>query len=300
MGSRNRDRVEDVRGVVAAGMPGYRVDSVVFLGEGEDNSVHEVNGELIVRFSKEPDPRSRAAKVSGEARLLAAVAGVSPVPVPEPAFTVAEQGCLGYFKLPGLALIDVPLPHRSAQGTSVAAVLGELLGGLHGVPVDSVAELVTPDDQPKALWLDEARETYAAVAERVPEAHRAALRAFLDAPPPADGHPLVFSHNDLGIEHVLIDPDTWEVTGVIDWSDAAIVDPAYDFGLILRDLGPDALHRALRGYPAGAHEVEAIGERAAFYARCAVLEDMAYGIETGRHIYLDKSLAALRWLCPTR
>jgi aminoglycoside phosphotransferase (APT) family kinase protein len=42
----------------------------------------------------------------------------------------------------------------------------------------------------------------------------------------------VFSHNDLGIEHVLIDPGTWTVTGIIDWSDAAIVDPAIDFGLL--------------------------------------------------------------------
>jgi len=30
------------------------------------------------------------------------------------------------------------------------------------------------------------------------------------------------------------------VTGIIDWSDAAIVDPAHDFGLLHRDLGPAA------------------------------------------------------------
>ncbi len=55
---------------------------------------------------------------------------------------------------------------------------------------------------------------------------------------------------------MLVDPDTWEVTGIIDWSDAAIVDPAYDFGLLYRDLGPRARRRA----------------------------------------YVDKSLAALEWL----
>lgn len=89
------------------------------------------------------------------------------------------------------------------------------------------------------------------------------------------------------------------MTGVIDWTDAAIVDPAYDFGLIHRDLGPAAVHRALRAYPADARETEAIAERAIFYARCALLEDLAYGLETGRRTYLDKSLAALRWLYPT-
>nr|MDQ2816329.1 phosphotransferase [Actinomycetota bacterium] len=103
-----------------------------------------------------------------------------------------------------------------------------MLTALHGVPLDRMAELVDTDDQPKALWLREAAEVYATLAPRVPMVHRAAVEAFLDAPPLADGHALAFSHNDLGIEHVLIDPVTWTVTGVIDWSDAAIVDPAYD------------------------------------------------------------------------
>ncbi|MEU6810561.1 phosphotransferase [Streptomyces sp. NPDC046831] len=297
MGSKGRDRAGDVCGVVATHLPAYRIDSVVHLGEGEDNTAYEVNGELILRFRKEPDAQVRAAKVNDEARLLAAVASISPLPIPEPAFTVAEQGCLAYFKLPGLPLIDLPLPQRSTHGTSIAAVLGELLTALHGVPLDQMAELVDTDDQPNELWLREAAETYGALAPRVPKAHRPAVEAFLDTPPPADGRTLVFSHNDLGIEHVLIDPVTCAVTGVIDWSDAAIVDPACDFGLLYRDLGPEAARLALRNYPAGTRE---IGARAAFYARCSVLEDMAYGIETGHLKYLDKSLTALKWLFPTQ
>jgi len=51
----------------------------------------------------------------------------------------------------------------------------------------------------------------------------------------------VFSHNDLGIEHVLGTPATAAVTGVIDWGDAALIDPACDFGLLYRDLGAAAL-----------------------------------------------------------
>ncbi|WP_218004204.1 hypothetical protein [Nocardia araoensis] len=79
---RDDDRAMGVRDVVAAQLPGYRIDSVVLLGEGEDNVAYEVNGELIVRFSKEPDPDSRAARVIEEAGLLAAVADISPLPVP--------------------------------------------------------------------------------------------------------------------------------------------------------------------------------------------------------------------------
>jgi len=82
-------------------------------------------------------------------------------------------------------------------------------------------------------------------------------------------------------------------------SDAAIADPAYDFGLLHRDLGPTALDLALRGYGAGVHEADEIKARADFYARCSVLEDMAYGLQDGHAKYLDKCLPALNWLFPT-
>ena len=298
MGSGSSDHAGDVRNVVAMHLPDYRIDSVVLLGKGEDNIAYEVNGELIVRFSKEPDPVSRAADVNGEVRLLAAVAGISPLPVPEPSFTAAEQGCLAYFKLPGRPLIDLSLPQRAAHDAMIGARLGELLTALHEVPVGQMAQLVDVDDQPTTAWLGEAADTYAMIAANMPMVHRPAIEAFLDEPPPADGYTLAFSHNDLGIEHVLIDPAAWTVTGVIDWSDAAICDPAYDFGLLYRDLGAAALHSALRSYRTDAYQIEAIGARAAFYARCSVLEDMAYGIETGQDNYLDKSIAALKWLYP--
>jgi aminoglycoside phosphotransferase (APT) family kinase protein len=155
-----------------------------------------------------------------------------------------------------------------------------------------------PPEVMEALWLREAAETYATVAEKVPLVHRPAVEAFLDAPPPADRYALAFSHNDLGIEHVLIDPVAWKVTGVIDWSDAAIVDPAHDFGLLYRDLGPAALDLALHSYRTDVHDLEAISARAAFYARCTVLEDIAYGIQTEQDKYLNKSLTTLKWLYP--
>jgi aminoglycoside phosphotransferase (APT) family kinase protein len=118
----------------------------------------------------------------------------------------------------------------------------------------------------------------------------------LDAAPPNDGCVPTFSHNDLGIEHVLIDPATWTVTGIIDWSDAAVVDPACDFGLLHRDLGPAAARAAIRSCRTDAHDLAALSERAVFYARCSVFEDLAHGIETGQGKYVDKSLAAMEWL----
>lgn len=292
-----RPSIADVRDVLAVHLPGHRIGAVVELGAGLENVAYEVDGALVVRFSREPDPVRRAALVEHEARLLAAVARVCPLPVPDPVFAAPELGCLAYGKLPGVPLSELPRPGRVEHGTSIAATLGDLLAVLHAEPVERWSGLVGVDDQPPADWLREAAELHEAVAEQVPPAHRRAVAEFLDAPPPERGDELVFSHNDLGIEHVLVDPAGWTVTGVIDWSDAALVDPAYDFGLLHRDLGPVALRAALDRYPAGTG-VAALVERAVFYARCSVFEDLAYGVDTGRVGYLDRGVGAMAWLFP--
>lgn len=285
-----------VRDAVRAGVPGLQVRSVGLIGEGTDNLAYEVNGELVVRFSKEPDPVRRADLITSEVKLMTAVAQISPLPVPRPQFTDLQQGCWAYFKIPGVPLLDLPLLQRQVHMPAVAAILGEFLAALHATPIQQMAQLVGPDETPLSEWRDEAADNYATVVSEIPTTRRGAVEAFLRTAPPHRGDPLVFSHNDLGIEHVLINSSTGALTGIIDWSDAALTDPAYDFGLIYRDLGPVALDIALNTYRED--NTTALRQRAVFYARCSLFEDLAYGIQAGLSAYTDKSFTALEWLFP--
>ncbi|KLL09533.1 bifunctional AAC/APH [Protofrankia sp. BMG5.30] len=284
--------------VVTAHLPGLRVHSVELLGEGLDNTAYLVNDELVVRFSKESDPTDRAARIVREVALLAVVADVCPVSVPAPTVVAPDLGCLAYPKLPGVPLADLGLPADAARAAAIAASLGDLLASLHAVPPERVAGLVEPDDQPTSGWREDAAALYAAVANAVPAHHRRSIEIFLATPPPADRAELVFSHNDIGIEHVLVDPATGLVTGVIDWSDAALTDSAYGIGLLCRDLGDVALTTAVDRLRHAHDQAFSLRERAVFYARCSVLEDFAYGLETGRQTYTDRGLAALNRLFP--
>ncbi|MFL5958151.1 MAG: phosphotransferase [Solirubrobacterales bacterium] len=67
------------------------------LGRGTDHVAYLAEGDLVVRCVEGGDP----AGVVREADVLAAVAEVSPLPVPKPVRVDPDGGCLAYERLPG-------------------------------------------------------------------------------------------------------------------------------------------------------------------------------------------------------
>jgi aminoglycoside phosphotransferase (APT) family kinase protein len=279
---------EEIRKLLARHLPGYGVRSVARLGEGLDNAAFEVNGELVVRASKEADPARRGESVRREAALLAAVARISTLPVPEPVFSDPEAGVVAYRRLPGRPLMDLP----GADPARLAPALGRFLGRLHRTPLEEVEHLVERDARPPAAWLGDVEKDYRAVFRLLPERARRRIEGFLAGKPPAGPRALAFCHDDLGAEHVLVDAGAGEITGIIDWSDAAITDPARDLALVYRDLGPEAMRLALAHYEGPFDGADR--ERAIFYARCKLIEDVAYGMGTpGAARYAEAGLTNL-------
>jgi aminoglycoside phosphotransferase (APT) family kinase protein len=148
-------------------------------------------------------------------------------------------------------------------------------------------------------WRADAAELLARAGSVLPSDARRAARRFVEGPAPVAAFRWVtprFTHNDLGIEHVLVSPSGEEVLGSIDWSDAAVTDPAVDFARILRDLDPGALEAAHEAYGRSGDGDPALGERVWHLARCLVLEDLAFGVDTDAAPYVAKSLEAAGWL----
>lgn len=282
-----RERVERiVRPVRPRG-----IGSVEPIGAGLDHTAYLVDGELIVRFDADQDPVARAERVRTEARVLRVAASAAPPAVPQPRVVDESEGALVYDRIAGTPLIGLAGSSPAGRSAAWAATIGRFLHRLHRIPSASL-DGVRHEDQIPDEWLVEARDSYPAAAEHVPDALRGPIETFLAADPPPGSDRAVFCHNDLGIEHVLVDPGTSAITGVIDWGDAAVTDPARDLALVYRDLGPAALAVV-------ADQVDAddpMLARARFYARCSVFEDMIYGLEPGNDVYLAKSVASLAWL----
>ena len=279
--------IDEIRALLSRHLPGYEVRSIAKLGEGSDNVAYEVNGELIIRASKETDPASRRESTRREADLMAAVAELSTLQVPVPVFADIEAGVLAHVKLPGLPLMEHPV----AEPARLAAPLGAFLNRLHQAPLEKVEELVERDTYPLLAWRQDAERDYRQIVEHMPAATRRLVEDFLGRTPPAEPRGAAFCHNDLGAEHLLVDVEANAVTGVIDWTDAAVADPVRDLALIYRDLGPEIFELTLAHYEG--HFDDADRERTVFCARCKLLEDIAYGLRTGARRYAEAGLAHL-------
>ena len=229
------------------------------LGAGLDHRVYAVGDALVARFGE---------GAASEAALLAAVAPHLPLPVPVPIAVDAEAGCLVLPRVPGTPLLALPRAARRAFAP-------QLLAFADAVHALNPSVDVPDDDTTPEQWRAEARETWAAVRDEVPASRRGAIDTVLagSALTPPARRTLI--HGDLGAEHVFV--DAGRITGVIDWGDAVIGDPALDHGRLLRDLG-----RTAGG-----------GERARLYAVYTALEDLAFGLQTGGDNYRTNALAAL-------
>jgi aminoglycoside phosphotransferase (APT) family kinase protein len=243
--------------------------------DGVDNTVY-ASGDLIVRVAKDPDPGA----VRREAALLTAIADL-PVATPVPVAVDEDAGILVYHRVPG-----TPLLHRPRTATALGPSLGDLLSALHSTPIPSTA---LTDDTPLADWLTDAADAYPTAAPTLTPTQRRAVENFLATPPPTPASAPVLTHSDLGAEHLLVDPDTGALTGVIDWTDAAVTHRAIDFGRLYRDLGPTTHAEALAHY--SPEWTDADDRLTRFFARCTLIEDLAYGLTTTRPAYVSAALA---------
>jgi aminoglycoside phosphotransferase (APT) family kinase protein len=193
-----------------------------------------------------------------------------------------STGCMAYRRVPGIPLQD--LVANEAIGTAdvhrLAGEIGALIGAIAAIDTAAAGAPIPVDDAGPDAWLAELPAALDVIGSRLAPAERHAVERFISsAPPAAPGRDeLGLAHNDLGGEHVLVDRDTMAITGIIDWSDAAVADPAAELGRLLRDLGGAHLDAVLAGVDPPAARRAALVERAWWYARCLVVEDLAYAV----------------------
>ena len=217
-----------------------------------------MNDDLVFRF---PRDATRARCVLTEARVLEAVAPRLPLAVPATKLLVRESVAWPWSYSAQTRLDGESGELRRPTGGDAAEVIAAALSALHDTPPPRGTPSATlPPARP---LLARAREAAALVGiddER------------LGAPPPPSPLAPALCHGDLKGEHFLVDR-AGRVSGIIDWADASIVDPARDFMGLVTWLGPAFAARVLEHYVPRTDD--AFLARVLFYARCSAVEHVA-------------------------
>jgi aminoglycoside phosphotransferase (APT) family kinase protein len=285
--------------LIGTQFPALRGAQVTPLATGWDNTVFLVDHGLIFRF-----PR-RAAAVPGlrrEAAVLPRLAPRVPLPVPVPVFTGAPSAAYpwpfwGARLVPGRELAEAALP-EAARGDAAAEV-GRFLRVLHS---PAVAAALGPGLQVDPLGRGDAGLRAAMARERLDRLSRRGLWQHSDAAgrllaeadrlAEADGLAAaerersvsagrpgtsvvspVLVHGDLHVRHLLVDDDG-RASGVIDFGDLCLADPAVDLSLAYGGFAGPARAALLAGY-GPVSQAQEIRARVLAMFLCAALADYA-------------------------
>lgn len=271
------------------------------LGVGWDNAAFLINEALVFRF---PLRQAMAALLLRETEILPRLAPHLPLSIPNPLYVGAPTAAYpfafaGYPLLPGRTADQQPpsLTDRVALAPTLAA----FLKALHRLPIDSETRHWAPGDEITRADIvrrapplrDRLQVNAAALAPQVIATLITLVDDLATAPPAPE---TCWVHGDLYARHLLLD-EADQLTGVIDWGDTHLGDPALDLSIAYSFLPPPARRIFIAAYG----DIDpAVWRRARFRAihYGAILTE--YGAAVGDEAIKGVGLDALRFALEER
>ena len=236
--------------LIAEQFPALAGATVEPFGIGWDNAAFLIDRRIVFRF-----PRRRAVTnlIEREIAILPQIATRLPLAISAPSFVGTASAAYpwvfaGYGLIDGSTACSAALPEASRR--ALAEPLAGFLRALHAIePAPLVARGLPPDelgrlDHVKRLALTRERLPALTAAGIVADPHL--FLGWLAAHPPAPLHEASrrIVHGDLYARHVVLDA-RGRASGIIDWGDLHLGDPALDIAIAHLLLPCDA-HDAFR------------------------------------------------------
>ncbi|MFZ1024383.1 MAG: aminoglycoside phosphotransferase family protein [Thermoplasmata archaeon] len=264
--------------------PERRLERFRLHDEGWTNLVLESDNRLIFRF---PRWKEVAQSLDYEVRLLDFLSRRLSIPIPQPVRLAVLSNPRGwpfiaYPKLPGRPLSKIRRLDETGR-RKLGVFVGTLLHELALLPARPLVWIGAPEGDSRA-WAKKYHALQARYHRQAESRFAAPLRHKLERA--FDGffadlrnarYRPIATHQDLGPDHLLWDVQTHRPTGVIDWEDLRLGDPAFDLtGLTC--LGSSRMRSWIRERKSDRDPT--FEERLAFYRAIWPLHGVLYAAET--------------------
>ena len=244
--------------------------------QGWDSVATIVEGTWLDREPRFPDVTR---SLRAEAVLMQRLAPRLPLEVPRPIVLDDQPLRVRHVLVPGE-------PATDSLDAEDGGLVGEFLRTLHDLPPEVHAASGIPDAwRARAELLATLDKMLHRVLPLVPEEHQDSARALLHEV--ARRTPTTLVHGDLGPEHLLVHEA--RVSGVIDWTDARISDPALDLAWVLYGAPEPFAEAAATAY--GVTDDELV--RALTWHRFGPWYEVLYGQAAGGAAFVESGLAGV-------
>ncbi|SDY29212.1 phosphotransferase family protein [Salimicrobium album] len=246
---------------------------------GQNNNVFIVNNSLVFRFPKYEQGITQLKK---EKEILEYIQNVVTIPVPYPIYEYFDtlkprEVFTGYNLIAG-----VPLWRESLENINkdepikrLASQLVTFLIELHSTSKDALKlEDSDPREEMSELFDKIRNKLFPYIRKEAQDEITQSFSTFLNRKAFLNVKTTLI-HGDFGASNILWNPKSTRVSGIIDFGEAGLGDPAYDFAGILSSYGEDFFNVCIDLYPDG----DEISERVKFYKSTFALQEALHGIE---------------------
>ncbi|HZG80511.1 MAG TPA: aminoglycoside phosphotransferase family protein [Brevibacillus sp.] len=284
--------------------PELIITSVVWNRNGQNNDVFIVNDEFVFRF---PKYQEGILALEKEGMLLRYIKPYLTLPIPQPLFEQFERKSVGYAFSGYAMLAGQPFFRKCYQSIEkqdeqacLVKQLGCFLRELHHTPLSpSILEKWDKPDMESTigdLYSRIQEKLYSFLSKDTRQEISNRFETYLGEPAHFRFEPCLI-HGDFGSANILYQPEQFAISGIIDFGNGGLGDPAYDLAGLFSSYGYGCIELLSRVYPLH-HELL---ERMNFYQSTFALQEALFGLEhqdqqafqAGIAPYMDSSNGAI-------
>lgn len=268
--------------IIKGRVPDFNDRKVQVFDDGWDFVVIIIDSMRAFRFPRSED---YAKKLLIETRFLNLFGDKSPVRVPKLNYQQDEISGIPYATydfIPGVRFSkSLSRIFSKNELLATAKQIGAFLTAVHSFPVETARQLGIQQIDFLDAWQKRLAKIRGEVFPHIPDFEQkwivTLFEDFLEIIAKMLVKPLV-THSDIMPEHIIVNPKTHKLSGIIDFGDILIADPAYDF-TFLADYGGDFLNECYRNY--GLPKDEMFDARRKFYRHRQAVTNLEHSLKLG-------------------
>lgn len=269
-------------------LPNLKIDHVKSNNSGWDNDIIIINNDTVFRFPKTTEV---ADKVIKEVTLLETLIK-QPKTVNVPEYQLLYDGnkrlkCVYYRYIEGVSLSKFK---RIPSRTENAKLLGIFLTNLHSLESQSNLTNVHTYGFWNKLYESVEKDVFPFLKQYQQEEVSETFSEFL-GDYSTRFYPKTIIHGDLSSSNIIFDEESNRINGIIDFTDAQIGDPAFDFAGFYWRFGPEFTKEVLSNYN-GQESAETLYNRVEqFYGLQPVFHELLHAVHGGGNRNLETALS---------